>query len=298
MPVMTPVVGVVLAGGRSSRMGTSKAALEWHGSTLLRHVVGIVARAVAGPVLVVRAPAQPLPALPPDVCVLDDPREGVGPLQGLAAGLGAAAAQGATAVFVCSTDMPFLHPAFVRRVLHGLRAGVDVAMPVAHGHPQPLAAAYRTTLAADVARWVDHGERTLTTVAARRPVALLHAHDLLADAALAAADPRLTSLHNLNRPEDYRAALAVPAPLVAVDVRHDPGASRRWRAATVAGAVTWLGCSIDELVIHLDGALVTDGATPLVDGDELTVSVRSIRGARAGKAVGTSAQPPEEERDT
>jgi molybdopterin-guanine dinucleotide biosynthesis protein A len=33
--------GVVLAGGRSSRMGTAKAALEWHGSTLLRRTVGI-----------------------------------------------------------------------------------------------------------------------------------------------------------------------------------------------------------------------------------------------------------------
>ncbi|MGH3167275.1 MAG: molybdenum cofactor guanylyltransferase, partial [Trebonia sp.] len=32
---MATSAGVVLAGGRSSRMGTPKAALEWHGSTLL-----------------------------------------------------------------------------------------------------------------------------------------------------------------------------------------------------------------------------------------------------------------------
>ena len=42
---MTGSAGVVLAGGQSSRMGTAKAALEWHGSTLLRRTVGIVARA-------------------------------------------------------------------------------------------------------------------------------------------------------------------------------------------------------------------------------------------------------------
>jgi len=48
----------VLAGGRSSRMGTPKAALEWHGSTLLRRTVGIVARATGGPVVVVRAAGQ------------------------------------------------------------------------------------------------------------------------------------------------------------------------------------------------------------------------------------------------
>jgi len=44
-------------------MGTPKAALEWHGSTLLRRTTGILARVTDGPVLVVRAPGQELPAL-------------------------------------------------------------------------------------------------------------------------------------------------------------------------------------------------------------------------------------------
>ncbi len=86
-----PAAGVVLAGGRSTRMGTAKAALEWHGSTLLRHVAGIVGRAVDGPVIVVRAPGQQLPALDPEVLVHTDPEEGRGPMQGLAVGLAAAA---------------------------------------------------------------------------------------------------------------------------------------------------------------------------------------------------------------
>ena len=72
-------------------MGSPKAALEWHGSTLLRRTVGILARATGGPVVVVRARGQELPPLPPDVEIVDDPREGKGPVQGLAAGLGALA---------------------------------------------------------------------------------------------------------------------------------------------------------------------------------------------------------------
>jgi len=148
--------GIVLAGGRSSRMGTAKSALEWHGSTLLRRITGLVARVVDGPVVVVRAPGQSLPALGAEVEVVQDPREGLGPLQGLAAGL-AATADRAEAAFVCSTDLPFLHPAFIRRVLRALDDGVDVALPVALGHPQPLAAAYRTALAPDVARLVAQG---------------------------------------------------------------------------------------------------------------------------------------------
>jgi len=105
---MTTSAGIVLAGGRSSRMGTPKASLEWHGSTLLRHVTGVVDRAVDGPVIVVRAPGQELPELDPKVVVFDDPEEGRGPMQGLAVGL-AAAAEYAETAFVCSTDLPFMH---------------------------------------------------------------------------------------------------------------------------------------------------------------------------------------------
>src|SRR5579859_2552302 len=145
--------GIVLAGGRSSRMGTPKAALEWHGSTLLRRTAGILSRVTDGTVVVVRAPGQDLPPLPPGTEVVDDPREGLGPVQGIAAGLGALAGR-AEIAFVSSTDMPFLHPAFVRRVLRAAREGADVGLPVTRGYPQPLAAAYRVTLAPLAARLV------------------------------------------------------------------------------------------------------------------------------------------------
>ena len=109
---------MVLAGGRSSRMGAAKAGLDWHGSTLLYRAAAVLGRAVDGPVIVVAAPGQELPELPAGVAVVEDPVEGLGPMQGLAAGL-AALADRADAAFACSTDLPFLHPAFVRRVHEG-----------------------------------------------------------------------------------------------------------------------------------------------------------------------------------
>ena len=99
-------------------MGTPKAALEWHGSTLLYRTTAIVARVVNGPVVVVASPGQELPELPAGVKVVEDPVEGLGPMQGIATGLAAVSGQAAVA-FVCSTDMPFLHPAFVGQVLRG-----------------------------------------------------------------------------------------------------------------------------------------------------------------------------------
>ncbi len=200
--------GVVLAGGRSSRMGTPKAALEWHGSTLLRRTVGILARATDGPVVVVRASGQDLPALPKGAVVVDDPREGKGPVQGIAAGLAALRGEAETA-FVTSTDLPFLHPAFVRRVLRVLGApgdGPDVALPVARGYQQPLAAAYRTGLAGLAERLVKEDRLRPAFLFAECTVTRLDDATLLADPDLAARDPDLDSVLNVNTPEDYQAA--------------------------------------------------------------------------------------------
>lgn len=199
--------GVVLAGGRSSRMGASKAALEWHGSTLLRHVTGVVARAVDGPVLVVRAPGQELPALGPDVELHDDPREGRGPLQGLAVGLGALAGR-ADVAFVCSTDLPFLHVAFVRAVLRAVTDEVDVALPIARGYPQPLAAAYRTNLVGKVEQLLAADRLRPAFLFEQCRTLRLDDDALRTDPLLAALDPDLDSVLNINEPADYDSARA------------------------------------------------------------------------------------------
>ena len=269
---MSDIAGIVLAGGRSSRMGTPKAALEWHGSTLLRRTVGIVARVADGPVVVVRAPGQSLPALPPAVQVVDDPREGLGPVQGLAAGL-AAVADRAEIAFVCSTDMPFLHPAFARRVLRAAAEGPDVALPVARGYPQPLAAAYRTALAPVAERLVR--EQRLRPAFLFDEVVVIRLDDaaLRADPMLAALDPDLDSVLNVNEPADYEAARARPAPEVTVQRFGALAAGHRGpqpvRAATVAGAAAAAGLALDgHVVAALNGDQITrDGELPLARGD-------------------------------
>jgi molybdenum cofactor guanylyltransferase len=268
--------GVVLAGGRSSRMGTPKAALEWHGSTLLRRTVGILARATGGPVVVVRARGQELPELPSDIKVIDDPQEGKGPVQGIAAGL-AALADHADVAFVSSTDMPFLHPAFVRRVLRAVQEGADVGLPVARGYPQPLAAAYRTKLAATAERLVQEERLRPAFLFEQCTVTRLDEAALKEDPVLAALDPELTSVVNVNEPDDYRTARDQPAPRITIQrfgvLASGPGGHTQpetVRAATVAEAAAAVGVDFGagHVTAALNGEQITrDGQTPLAAGD-------------------------------
>jgi molybdenum cofactor guanylyltransferase len=192
-------------------MGTQKAALAWRGGTLLHQTVTVLGAATRGPVVVVRAAGQPLPRLPRQTVVVEDPREGKGPLQGIAAGLAALAALDGdvTAAFTAATDMPFLRPAFVGRVLALLAEDdADVALPVARGHTQPLAAAYRVALAPLADQLVAAGRLRPADLFACCTVTRLDEARLLAGPALAAADPGLDSLVNVNHPAEYAAARA------------------------------------------------------------------------------------------
>jgi molybdenum cofactor guanylyltransferase len=253
-------------------MGAPKAALEWHGSTLLRRTAGILSRVSDGPVVVVRAPGQALPPLPAGTEVVEDPREGLGPVQGIAAGLAALDGR-AEIAFVSSTDMPFLHPAFVRRVLRAAQEGADVGLPVARGYPQPLAAAYRTALAPVAARLVEQQRLRPAFLFEDCTVTRLDEAALRADPVLAALDPGLDSVVNVNEPPDYQAARARPAPEVTVqrfgtlaDGHRGP---QQVRAATVAGAATAAGLDLGaHVVAALNGDQITrDGETPLATGD-------------------------------
>lgn len=286
--------GVVLVGGRSSRMGTPKAALEWHGLTLLCRTLGVLRRALDGPLLVVRAPGQRLPDIPPGVCVVEDPREGLGPLQGIATALSALDERsGATpvgrtdvgggspvtrveAAFVCSTDLPFLHPAFVRRVLAALTDDADVVLPVARGYPQPLAATYRVDLAPLVAELMAAGDLRPAFLFRHPRCRTLRLDDaaLLSDPVLAAVDPSLDSVVNINSPDDYHTARRHPAPEITVQRygalatggHHGP---RTVRAATLSGAAGAVGLTLDRHVVAaLNGdQLSRDGDVPLATGD-------------------------------
>jgi len=197
-PIVKRVGGIVLCGGRSSRMGRAKAWLPFGDELLLPRVVRILSEVVS-PVVVVAAPGQEVPPLPAGVSVARDPVEGRGPLQGLAAGLAALQGQ-VDAACLSSCDVPFLQPAFVRRIIELLDKRT-ICVPFVEGFHHPLAAVYRSEVASSIDLLLEANRL--------RPVFLfdLAPTRIVTAAELSDVDSTFQSLRNLNTPAEYEAAL-------------------------------------------------------------------------------------------
>jgi molybdopterin-guanine dinucleotide biosynthesis protein A len=190
--------GIVLCGGQSKRMGRPKAWLPFAGEVLLPRVVRLLGEAVS-PIVVVAAPDQDLPPLPPDVAIVRDEEKGRGPLQGLAAGLAALKGK-ADAAYLSSCDVPFLQPAFVRRLID-LLGDYAICVPRVGDYHHPLAAVYRIDVADAVNRLLAENRLRPFFLFEAVPTRVVEA------AELADVDPTFQTLRNLNTPEDYEAAL-------------------------------------------------------------------------------------------
>lgn len=190
--------GIVLCGGLSTRMGTSKAMLPFGPETMLQRVVRLLSGVIV-PIVAVAAREQELPKLPAGLIVARDEREQRGPLEGLRAGL-KALPQSADAAYVTSCDVPLLVPAFVTRMIE-LVQGYDIAVMEIEGFPHPLSAVYRASVLPEVEALL--GKDKL------RPVFLFDAVRTrrVRPEEMQSVDPELKTLRNLNTPEDYQAAL-------------------------------------------------------------------------------------------
>lgn len=163
-------VGAVLAGGRSARMGRSKALVELAGRPLIAYPLEAIAAARLEP-LVVAKPDSELPPL--DCRVVRESPEPVHPLAGLVAALEAA---GSRPVVALACDMPFVPPELLAW-LAGLPDSIAVAF--AAGRVHPLLGRYAT----DVGR--------LFAVALDDPIPLTEA--------VVSLDPRLVGERELRR---------------------------------------------------------------------------------------------------
>jgi molybdopterin-guanine dinucleotide biosynthesis protein A len=190
--------GIILCGGQSSRMGRPKAWLPFGDEVLLARVVRVLGEVVR-PLVVVAAPGQDVPPTPLEVLLVRDEEQGRGPLQGLAAGLEALRGR-ADAAYLSSCDVPFLRPAFVRRMTE-LLGDHAACVPRVGGYHHPLAAVYRVGVLDAVRGLLAQGRLRPFFLFEQVPTRVVGPEEL------AEVDPTFQSLRNLNTPEEYEAAL-------------------------------------------------------------------------------------------
>lgn len=182
------MTGLVLAGGRSRRMGRDKALLEVAGDALIVRV-GRVLEEICVRVLIASGQAdrydvgwEQVPDAPP----------GTGPLAGILAGLEAA---DSPLVAVVAVDMPHAD-ARVLRMLADSWMGEAAVVPLVDERIQPLHGVYATDAAPAFRRLVEAGKRSvvpaLSELGAR----------VVGEEVWGEVDPGGRFAHNVNRPED------------------------------------------------------------------------------------------------
>ncbi len=141
------IPAIVLAAGRSSRMGRPKAALPLDdGQTFLSHIVSALQEAGVSDIIVVvgHDPQAVRASLPrerasPAVRFVENPKYESGQLSSLLAGISAIESDEAPAALVTLVDVPLVSAATIRAVVERyLQTGAPVVRPARgaeHGHP-------------------------------------------------------------------------------------------------------------------------------------------------------------------
>lgn len=195
-PTESCIAAIVLCGGHSTRMGTSKAMLRLGNETLLQRIARI-SREVFEIVCVVAAQGQELPPLPPEVEIVRDSKPDCGPLQGILDGMTHLACR-ADAAFVCACDMPLLTVEVIQ-FLVGQLGDNEIVMPQVDRHDQPLAAMYRMTVVDRAKKLLSGGRAGPIDLAKHCRTRRIHG-DELRD-----VDPMLAALSSVDTPEQWKA---------------------------------------------------------------------------------------------
>jgi molybdenum cofactor guanylyltransferase len=183
----------VLAGGKSTRMGSDKAFLELGGRTLLARSLDLAA-SIASPVKIVGEPTK----FARFSSVVEDIYHEHGPLGGIQAALASTATE---LNLILAVDLPFLRPEFLKYLISRAReSSAIVTVPRALGGLQPLCAVYRKGFLEPAERSLRAGKNKIDALFAEVETRVIDANE---SRNVGFGDEMF---HNVNTPEDWERA--------------------------------------------------------------------------------------------
>ena len=196
-----PITGLVFTGGKSTRMGRSKAELNLGGRTMAERAVDVMSEVCREVVIVT---AKPLEFIDFKGKIIRDVIPGQGPLGGLVTGLIFARTPW---VLTAPCDVPFLKAGILRIIAEkalAARGGPRVVVPRTTGGWQPLIAAYSRECLGPARKLLEAGGRKMDDLRFNGA-----AWESIDAEVFKAVDPKLLSFFNINTPEDLATADAL-----------------------------------------------------------------------------------------
>jgi molybdenum cofactor guanylyltransferase len=190
---MQSVSAVILAGGRSSRMGSNKALLKLDKKSIIQRQVEELAH-YYDQVMVVSNEVELYKDL--GVQVVKDEYPGSGPLAGIHAGLLASSKEG---IFVLPCDMPFV-PGNIGLKMLKLCGEADGLVLEKGGHLEPLCALYSKTCLGIIEEFLQTDRRKVIDFYPMKDIKIIPAELLGKDLALDRV------FFNINTPDEYQRA--------------------------------------------------------------------------------------------
>ena len=192
------VTGILLAGGKSRRMGEDKRYLVVGEETLLERGLAVL-HSIFQEVLIVIA--QDSPPLSVDARVVRDLVPDCGSLGGLYSGLMQATAP---CIFVVACDMPFLNQAVIAQFT-SRRATADIVMAKLAGRLHPMHALYGKQCLPVVEQMILARQLKIHEIVSQSSLRVRY----VTEADLLTVDPSGSSFYNVNTLADLEAARAL-----------------------------------------------------------------------------------------
>lgn len=196
------VTGVLLAGGKSRRMGEDKRYLVLGEQTLLERGLTVLRSIFQNVVVVI---AQDSPPLDVEAHVVRDLVPDCGSLGGLYTGL----IQATTPyIFVVACDMPFLNPAVIAQFT-SRRASADIVMATLAGRVHPMHALYGKRCLPVVEQMIRARQLKIQEMVSHPSLHVRY----VTEKDLLTLDPSGRSFQNVNTPADLEVARSLLAQL-------------------------------------------------------------------------------------